>query len=85
MNERHDEFSIREKAYISAGGPFLNGVMALIYFVWPPFLMYDVVTLFLLFNFYLAIVNLIPFVFRGNASDGYHLLKYAKLIVKRVE
>ncbi|MCA0970290.1 site-2 protease family protein [Halobacillus litoralis] len=70
MNEKSIEFSKKEKAWISLGGPFLNGLVAFL-FVQLPLDFSNHLLWFMLFNAYLAIVNSIPFRYRGKKSDGY--------------
>ncbi|MBH0229645.1 site-2 protease family protein [Halobacillus yeomjeoni] len=75
LNERKNPFSLREKAWISIGGPLFNAIVAW-FFIAMPFLSTSRTwMLFGLFNGYLALVNSIPFCFRGKKSDGYRFLE----------
>lgn len=85
INERSPVFSNYEKIWISVGGPLLNGFLAFILFVSLSEFDHTYVKVFLLFNLYLAVVNLIPFSFKGKGSDGYLVLQLLKRIGKRVE
>ncbi|WP_075036774.1 site-2 protease family protein [Halobacillus dabanensis] len=85
INERSPAFSNFEKVWISIGGPLLNGLFALILSLFFSEAENPFVKVFLLFNLYLAIVNLIPFSFKGKGSDGYHVWQLLKRIWKRVE
>lgn len=74
-SERTDEFTNREKAWISFGGPLLNALVAMTCF-WVLLPSESrVILIFAFFNGYLAIVNSIPFSFKGKKSDGYQFLQ----------
>jgi hypothetical protein len=85
INERSPVFSNHEKIWISVGGPLLNGLLAFILFVFFSELKLPYVKVFLLFNLYLAVVNLIPFSFKGKGSDGYRVWQLLQRKWKRVE
>lgn len=85
INERSPVFTNYEKILISVGGPLLNGLLALTLSVFFSEVENPYVKVFLLFNLYLATVNLIPFSFKGKGSDGYRVLQLIKRIWKRVE
>ncbi|CDQ19443.1 site-2 protease family protein [Halobacillus karajensis] len=78
LNERESFFSNREKIWISAGGPLLNGLTASSLFFLSLEEGYGSFTLPFLFNLYLAVINLIPFSLKGKVSDGYRILQALK-------
>ncbi|MGP4060143.1 site-2 protease family protein [Halobacillus sp. H74] len=85
INERQKQFSPWQKAWISGGGPLLNAVVSLLLFFIFWTRVNDYLSLFFLFNLYLAVVNIVPFSFRGRRSDGYLLLQWLKHRKDRVE
>ncbi|KHE72614.1 site-2 protease family protein, partial [Halobacillus sp. BBL2006] len=78
INERKDEFSDHQKAWICLGGPLLNAIVFFLLFLTPSFDRFSPVTLFYLFNGYLAIANLIPFRIKEKKSDGYRFIQCIK-------
>ncbi|WP_079479899.1 site-2 protease family protein [Halobacillus salinus] len=75
LNERSIQFTKKEKAWISVGGPLLNGAISWVGFmVLNDHVSYHL-SLFVWFNAYLAVVNSIPFRIKGRESDGYRFLQ----------
>lgn len=75
INERSIEFTKKEKACISIGGPLMNGMISCIGFLLGTELSSFHYELFIWFNAYLAIVNSIPFRIRRRESDGYRFFR----------
>lgn len=72
---RRKPYTNEEKAFITMCGP-LNNLLFIIVF-WFIFLMYssEIMLLFVLYNGWMGIVNLIPFRIKDRKSDGYILWK----------
>ena len=60
---------------ITAGGPLLNLVFALMCYSFFKSYPSNLIGLFILFNLWLGVGNLIPFKVRGKPSDGYLIFK----------
>lgn len=75
LNERRIQFSKVEKAWVSLGGPLLNGVVAVTLLLGPWDQLSSHVQWFGWFNAYLAIVNCVPFHLKGRKSDGYRFFE----------
>lgn len=73
VNERKTPFEDFEKVWISIGGPLFNAMTAFVLFLWFKDQGSDFLRISFLFNAYLAIMNLVPFSFKGKGSDGYRL------------
>ncbi|MFC7060507.1 site-2 protease family protein [Halobacillus seohaensis] len=75
-NEKNSGFSPLQKILISLGGPLANGLFASFLimttrsFVNEPF-----IDLLIMFNLYLAVINLVPFRLGRRKSDGYRVLQ----------
>ncbi|SFF62630.1 hypothetical protein SAMN05216353_103192 [Halobacillus alkaliphilus] len=80
INEKTPSFSFKEKAWISMGGPLLNGVVASLLFLRPVTEQPEVFFYFYLFNGYLAITNSFPFYIKGIKSDGYRFFQYFRSV-----
>ncbi|MGP4076963.1 site-2 protease family protein [Halobacillus sp. K22] len=76
INEKTPSFAVKEKAWISAGGPLLNGTVAFLLFLGPAAEQSEGFFYFCMFNGYLAIVNSFPFCIKGRKSDGYRFFQY---------
>lgn len=78
---RNPSFSTREKISIALGGPLGNAVVAFLLLI----IFYPVhnpyIRLFILFQGWLMIINIIPFQWKGKKSDGYTIMQ---IIRKRI-
>ncbi|WP_226034634.1 site-2 protease family protein [Aquibacillus saliphilus] len=70
---RETAFNGRETAIIALSGPLLNAIIA----TFLELLLIDnlLINIFALYNWWLAIVNLIPFSVNGKQSDGFLVCK----------
>ncbi|WP_010530861.1 site-2 protease family protein [Lentibacillus jeotgali] len=70
-SERQAPYQPAERIRIAVFGPFSSllaaGICAIIYYVYPG----SYLLLMLLFNLWIAFINIIPFRFKGKESDGY--------------
>jgi len=73
-NERNKPYKSREIIIISLCGPVSNVIAAAVVFYFAGF-SYGFVRAFILFNIWLAVINLIPFHLNGKQSDGYTIVK----------
>ncbi len=74
-SDRKTPYKTHEIVIIAMCGPLNNGVFAcllfFLYLVFPT----SYLLLLLLFNLWVAIINLVPFQFKGKKSDGYTIYK----------
>ncbi len=74
-SERENTYKPYELIWIAFCGPLANGVVAfflyLFYIAYPS----NYLLLLLLFNLWIAIINLVPFRFKEKQSDGYTIVK----------
>ncbi|MGE8203387.1 site-2 protease family protein [Heyndrickxia sp. NPDC080065] len=82
-SQRVPYFSNTEKIVIAILGPLVNGVIGFIIEQWGPVDASNIWQLFALFNFWLFIMNLIPYRISGKQSDGYTILQ--TLLNKKVD
>ncbi len=68
-NERYNRW---QKGAVTLGGPSLNMLVFLFSF---SLLQIEELHIFMLFNLYLAVFNLLPYSWKGKCSDGYHLFQ----------
>lgn len=64
-----------EMVFITIMGPLMNLLCAFIFYLLFQVHPTDIILLFILFNVWLGLGNLIPFKFKQNYSDGYMILK----------
>lgn len=64
-----------EMVFITIMGPLINLLCAFIFYLLFQVHQADYILLFILFNLWLGLGNLIPFKFKENYSDGYMILK----------
>ncbi|UOQ93637.1 site-2 protease family protein [Halobacillus shinanisalinarum] len=74
-NEKEVNFTPKQQAMISLGGPLSNAICAAILYMSDLPQQGQVLQLFYLFNLYLALVNMIPFRLKGRESDGCRFLR----------
>ncbi|WP_377345872.1 site-2 protease family protein [Pontibacillus salicampi] len=75
LYERKEAFSKAEQAIISLAGPLANGLAAgggLVLYQWLPL---PIVAMFIAFNGWLCVMNLIPYRVGSKRSDGYITLQ----------
>jgi len=73
-NESQEKITNWQKGLISLGGPFLNiGIGTCIYF--SGFYHNQFVLLFMLFNMWVGVLNVLPFKISKRESDGYVFVK----------
>ncbi|GAB4073540.1 hypothetical protein GCM10028778_10430 [Barrientosiimonas marina] len=70
-SERQTPYRKHEQIIMAAFGPVTSALTAVLCSVVLPFYPNRYLLLFLLFNAWVALVNLIPFRFNGKQSDGY--------------
>ncbi|WP_106497357.1 site-2 protease family protein [Lentibacillus sp. Marseille-P4043] len=73
-SERNKPYKPMEIVWITICGPFINGIAACLVYLLFGFAN-GYVQLFILFNIWLAIVNIIPFKLKEKHSDGYTIVK----------
>lgn len=61
--------------WITLFGPISNGLFAVIFYYLNQIFVSPYINLLFLFNLWLAMVNIIPFKYKGKQSDGYILLR----------
>ena len=76
--ERQPFFSKIERIIISSSGPLLNGIVGFFLHYYIPLNHLMIWELFVLFNFWLFLINLIPYRIGGKPSDGYTILQLLK-------
>ncbi|WP_368651996.1 M50 family metallopeptidase [Ornithinibacillus sp. 4-3] len=82
-SERNKPYHVKEKILISIFGPFCNLIIAcLIYFLYVQ-VQNEYLFILVLFNLWLAIINLIPFTLLGKQSDGYTILKEISSAIRK--
>src|SRR5699024_5084975 len=82
-SERKRTYNTKEKISIALGGPLGNALFVILFVVlfYPthnPF-----IQLFLLFQTWLLVINIIPFKWRGKKSDGYTIVQTIAEIVTK--
>ncbi|UOR12411.1 site-2 protease family protein [Halobacillus amylolyticus] len=75
LNEKEADFTSKQQAMISLGGPLSNAVCAAVLYMSDLPQQSHVLQLLYFFNLYLALVNMIPFRLKGRESDGCRFLK----------
>lgn len=71
---RHTSYTNKDVFWITIFGPLNNALFAVIFFYLNVVFINPYIRLLFLFNLWLAVINLIPFKFKGKQSDGYILL-----------
>ncbi|MFD1039233.1 M50 family metallopeptidase [Virgibacillus byunsanensis] len=74
-SERGNPYKNHELIWISICGPISNGLFSLLFFYVYNLFPNSYIQLLILFNLWLALVNMIPFQFNGKQSDGYTVFK----------
>lgn len=74
-SKRHNPYKPLEMILITFCGPLLNILIGLSAYLLFRAHMSDYVLLFILFNLWLGLTNLIPFKIKGKYSDGYLIFK----------
>jgi len=77
-SEREPPYSRKEKIWISFLGPAVNGFLAMISFLLLYIYPNKFLTLFLLFNVWMAAGNFLPFRIGESQTDGYTILQLLK-------
>ncbi|KGP93306.1 hypothetical protein N780_12850 [Pontibacillus chungwhensis BH030062] len=80
--DKREGFSPGDRMAISLGGPLFSlggAVISWGIYLYAP---YPIVSLMLVFNCWLFIINLIPFSVKGKQSDGYLVIKDAACLIK---
>ncbi|WP_163969905.1 M50 family metallopeptidase [Oceanobacillus halotolerans] len=70
-SNRSTPYSNSELVLIALSGPISNGMVALVSFIPFYFIPNSYLSVFILFNLWLCIMNLIPFKIKQKKSDGY--------------
>ncbi|MGP4107368.1 site-2 protease family protein [Virgibacillus sp. L01] len=74
-SERENMYKPYERIWIALCGPLTNGVIAFIlYFLYKAYPS-NYLLLLILFNLWIAIINLVPFRFKEKQSDGYTIVE----------
>ncbi|AIF45442.1 M50 family metallopeptidase [Virgibacillus sp. SK37] len=74
-HEKEHPYKLREVIWISLAGPIMNAIVAFVFYLLYDWIPNDYISLFLLFNIWLAVVNLIPFKIKEKQTDGYTIFK----------
>lgn len=77
-SEREPPYSRKEKMWITFLGPAVNGIFAVISFLFLYIYPNKYLTLFLLFNVWMAVGNFLPFRIGEGRTDGYTILQLLK-------
>ncbi|WP_077358065.1 M50 family metallopeptidase [Virgibacillus halodenitrificans] len=80
-HEKKHPYKLREIIWISLSGPIMNAILAFIVYLLYDWIPNNYTSLFLLFNIWLAVVNLIPFKIKEKQTDGYTIFKE---IIRRI-
>lgn len=70
-SRREIPYNTSEKIWIALGGPAGNAIVIILFFVILNPLQNPYTKLFILFQSWLMLINLIPFKWKGKKSDGY--------------
>ncbi|MBP1949514.1 site-2 protease family protein [Virgibacillus litoralis] len=74
-SERKNMYKPSELIWIALCGPLTNGFIALLLYILYMIYPSSYLLLLLLFNLWIAIINLVPFRFKEKQSDGYAIVK----------
>lgn len=74
-SQRKPSYNTKEKIWIALGGPAGNAILIILFLItfYPTHNPY--IRLFLLFQAWLMLINIIPFKWRGKKSDGYTIIQ----------
>ena len=75
VSERDPYYSKHEQVIISLLGPLLNGLVGIFSLLLFPTYSSRILLTFTLFNFWLCIINLIPYRIGSRQSDGYAIIR----------
>lgn len=79
QSERETSYTTGEKCFIAFCGPMLNMLCAIGLFCIQVYVVdHTFINLLLLFNVWLALINMIPFKFGNKQSDGYTMYRVIK-------
>ncbi|WP_160807159.1 zinc metalloprotease [Virgibacillus salexigens] len=81
-SEKQPCYTRLEIIFISIFGPFVSGVVVIICWFFYQMNANSLIQLFLLFNAWLSIINLIPFRYQGKRTDGYVVFN---LLLKQIK
>lgn len=71
----YNSYTNKSVFWITLFGPISNGLFAIIFYYLNQMFVNPYINLLFLFNLWLAVVNIIPFKYKGKQSDGYILLQ----------
>ncbi|GGA60925.1 site-2 protease family protein [Ornithinibacillus halotolerans] len=74
-SNREQAYHPNEKIYISFMGPFFNGIIVFIFYFLYQLLPNAYISLVVLYNSWLFIMNIIPFKIGKQRSDGYIIIR----------
>lgn len=82
VSERKKSYSWIEKLFITISGPISSGIVVFVFWMISQFFATPFIQLFVLFNTWIAIVNLIPIQLKSKQTDGYVMLKLLYRAIK---
>lgn len=74
-SDRKNDYKPHEIIIIALCGPLSNGIFSCLLYILYQLFPSNYLLLLLLFNLWIAIINLVPFQFKGKKSDGYTVYK----------
>lgn len=74
-SERRNMYKPYELIWIALCGPLTNGFIAFLLYILYTAYPSNYLLLLLLFNLWIAVINLVPFRFKEKQSDGYTIVK----------
>lgn len=74
-SERKNMYKPYELIWIAFCGPLTNGLIAFLLYILYTAYPSNYLLLLLLFNLWIAVINLVPFRFKEKQSDGYTIVK----------